>query len=258
MQSLEGEVDYVKAILRVLAVVSAVAGMLLLGAGTVSAHGGGATTCSGGAVAPGSYSSLKITGDCAIPTGAVTVRGNLEIEENASLDAHFDAATLIVHGNVYVERNAALTLGCLASGCDTTNNRVDGNVDADKALSLIFHHNTIGGNISFHEGGGGVSCAPTQAFPFGVFSDFEDNHIGGSLSVTHLRSCWLGIIRDHVRGNVLVAHNVMKDTDANEVTTNVIGGNLACFHNTPDAQFGDAAPIPNVVGGHKLGECAAL
>lgn len=61
-----------------------------------------------------------------------------------------------------------------------------------------------------------------------------------------------------MRGNVLVVHNVMADLDANEVTTNVIGGNLACFHNSPPAQFGDAAPIPNMVKGHKLGECSKL
>ncbi|HEX6800251.1 MAG TPA: hypothetical protein VF116_21235 [Ktedonobacterales bacterium] len=188
----------------------------------------------------------------------VTVQGDLVIARNAALDAHFDAAILTIQGNVHVGKNAAFVLGCLESGCDTTNNRVDGNVVATGALALIFHHNTIGGNISMHQGGGGVSCAPTNLFPFGVFSDFEDNLIGGNLVVTQLHSCWLGIIRDSVRGNVVLVHSVMADGDANEVTTNVIGGNLACFQNTPNAQFGDAAPIPNVVSGNKLGECAKL
>lgn len=113
---------------------------------------------------------------------------------------------------------------CLESGCSSTNDHVGANVVATGALAVIFHHNTIGGN----------------------------------LIVTQVRSCSMGIIRNHVRGNVLVIHNVMDDPDANEVTTNVVGGNLACFHNSPPAQFGDAAPIPNVVGGHKLGECARL
>jgi hypothetical protein len=242
-------------------VLSAVVGLLLVGAGTVRAHGANGAnraTCTGGAVAPGVYSSLTITGLCAVPSGTVTVQGNLVIAQNAGLDAHFDAATLIVQGNVHVEKNGALLLGCLSSGCKTTNNRVDGNVVATGALALIFHHNIIGGNISVHQGGGGASCTPTNAFPFGVFSDFEDNTVGGNLVVTQLRSCWLGIIRDTVQGNVILVHSVMADPDANEVTTNVIGGNLACFHNSPPAQFGDAAPIPNVVNGHKLGECAAL
>lgn len=247
-----------KGLLRTLTVLSAVAGLLLVGVGTASAHGSSRATCTGGAVAPGTYSSLTVRGMCAVPAGTVTVLGNLEIKQNAALDAHFDAATLIVQGNVHVEKNAVLLLGCLESGCSSTNNRVDGNVIANGALALIFHHNTIGGSIVDHKGGGGATCTPTNAFPFGVFSDFEDNQIGGNLAVIQLHSCWLGIIRNTVRGNVLVIHNVMADPDANEVTTNVIGGNLACFHNSPPAQFGDAAPVPNVVKGHKLGECAKL
>lgn len=252
-----------KALSRTLIGLAAVAGMLLLSIGTASAHGltprdAGRATCSGGAVAPGTYSSLTITGVCAVPSGTVTVQGNLVIAQNAGLDAHFDAATLVVQGNVHVEKNAFLLLGCLESGCSSTNNSVAGNVVATGALALIFHHNSIGGNISVHQGGGGVSCAPTSAFPFGVFSDFEDNQIGGNLVVTQLSSCWLGIFRNSVQGNVVLVHSDMADPDANEVTTNVIGGNLACFQNTPAAQFGDAAPIPNVVGGNKLGECANL
>jgi hypothetical protein len=244
-------------------VLSGVAGLLLVGIGTAGARGlathtDGSGTCTGGAVAPGTYSSLTISGMCAIPSGTVIVQHNLSIEQNAALDAHFDAATLIVRGNVRVQKNAVLLLGCLSSGCDTTNNRVNGNVVASGALALIFHHNTIGGNIVDRNGGGGVTCTPTNLFPFGVFSDFEDNTIGGNLIVGQLGSCWMGIIRDTVSGNVLVLHNVMADPDANEVTTNVIGGNLICFHNSPPAQFGDAAPIPNVVKGNKLGECAKL
>ena len=253
-----------KSFLRALTVLSAVAGLLLVAAGTASAHGlgdhsGKAATCTGGVVAPGTYKSLTIRGLCAIPSGTVTVQHNLEIEQNAALDAHFDAATLIVRGNVHVEKNAVFVLGCLESGCSTTNNRVGGNVVANGALALIFHHNVIGGNISVHKGGGGVNCNPNpllQGSP--VFSDFEDNHIGGNLVVTQLRSCWLGIIRDTVGRNVLVIHNVMADPDANEVVTNVIGGNLACFHNDPHAQAGDSQGAPNMVKGHKLGECAAL
>ena len=66
------------------------------------------------------------------------------------------------------------------------------------------------------------------------------------------------MFRLHVGGSVTVTGNRMGDPDGNEITTNTIRGNLACFNNTPHAQFGDAAPIPNVVGGKKLGECATL
>jgi hypothetical protein len=50
----------------------------------------------------------------------------------------------------------------------------------------------------------------------------------------------------------------MADPDANEIVTNVIGGNLACVHNNPAAQEGDSQGAPNVVAGRKLGECSTL
>lgn len=250
-----------KALLRVLAALAACVGLLFATAGGVSAHGltnqsGGNATCSGGVVAPGVYGSLTITGLCAIQ-GTVTVQRNLVIRPGAALDAH--EGTLIVWGNAHVERNAIFALGCLESGCDSTNDHVGGNVISNGALAVIFHHNTIGGNVEVHGGGGGVNCDPNavlQGSP--LFTDFEDNQIDGNLAVTQLRSCWMGVIRNTVHGNTLIAHNVMADPDANEIVTNVIGGNLACFHNNPAAQEGDSAGAPNVVAGHKLGECSTL
>lgn len=250
-----------KALLRVLVALAACACLLLATAGAASAHGlsnqsGGGATCAGGVVAPGWYASLTITGFCAIQ-GDVTVGGNVVIRPNAALDAH--EGTLIVHGNVRVERNAILALGCLESGCDSTNDRVGGNLISTGALAVIAHHNTIGGNVEVHGGGGGVNCAPNallQGSP--LFTDFEDNQIGGNLAVTQLHSCWMGIIRNTVHGNVHVSQNVMADPDANEIVTNMIGRNLVCVHNSPAAQEGDSEGSPNIVGGHKLGECATL
>lgn len=68
------EVEEVKTLLvRTLAALAMVAGVLLVGVGTASAHGladsrGATAACSGGVVAPGTYSSLTITGMCAVPT----------------------------------------------------------------------------------------------------------------------------------------------------------------------------------------------
>lgn len=248
-----------KALRRTLTALAACACLLLATTGVASAHGltsEGGATCSGGAVAPGVYSSLTITGACFIE-GAVTVEGNLTIAPNAALDAH--DGTLIVRGNAIVQRNALFALGCLESGCSSTNDRVGGNVLVNGALAVIFHHNTIGGNVQVHGGGGGVNCDPNAMLGGSpLFTDFEDNQVGGNLAVTQLRSCWMGVIRNAVRGNVHIAQNVMADPDANEIVTNVIGGNLSCVHNSPAAQEGDSAGQPNVVGGRKLGECAAL
>lgn len=238
---------------------------MLIGVGTASAHGMATTshsdkaTCKSGDVAPGTYKSLTIKGVCSISAGKVTVRGKLEIEKNAAFFVFSDAATLVVKGNVSVEDGGLFVLGCLESGCSTTHDRINGNIRADEPLALIFHHNTINGNISLRGGGGGLNCNPSpllQGSP--VFSDFEDNDLDGNVSVSGLRSCWFGFIRNRVAGNVSLHNNSFADPDANEVVTNFVHGNLACFDNNPHAQIGDSAGAPNVVRGHASGECKAI
>ena len=103
-----------------------------------------------------------------------------------------------------------------------------------------------------------MNCASTLFFGGPYFSTIEDSSVGGNIRIQAIHSCWFGMFRLQVGGNVKVTGNRMADPDGNEITTNTIGGNLACFNNSPKAQFGDAAPIPNIVGGKKLGECATL
>lgn len=253
-----------KVLLRLLVGVAALSGVLL---GTGTAHAASARagmsskgTCSGGAIAPGTYTSLKVTGFCAIPVGTVRVRGTLTITENAALDASIPTGTLIVFGGVSVEHGGAFVLGCSpAFGCaTTTNDSINGGVRADRPLALIFHSNTIRGHVSLQGGGGGVNCDFNPLFQGPVFSDFEDNQIFGGATVSGLQSCWFGFIRNDVRGTVSLDNNSFADPDAMEVTTNTIRGSLACFNNSPAAQFGDSGGTPNTVTGKKLGECAAL
>ena len=88
-----------------------------------------------------------------------------------------------------------------------------------------------------------------------VYTDFEDNSIGGNLTVAGLNSCWLGTIRNQIRGSAVFAHNNMGDPDAMELDNNVVQRNMACFDNVPAVQFGDGGSAPNLVGGRGLGEC---
>ena len=104
-------------------------------------------------------------------------------------------------------------------------------------------------------GGAGVSC-PTP--PTSNFSAVEDDTVFGSVSIQGLTSCWLGVIRNRVNGNVVISNNRMADPDANEVVSNTIFGNLSCFNNRPHAQIGDSGGSLNTVTGSKLGECATL
>lgn len=221
-------------------------------------------TCTGGAIGPGSYPSITIAGDCTIPAGTVTVRGNPTVESGRSLNAVSPAATVSISGRVLVKKDAIFVLGCSPSfPCmSVTNDRVGGGVVADHPLAVILHGNTIKGGISMWGGGGGVGCAPNASLtavlgmgPIPAFSSFENNRIDGGVSVSCYQSCWLGFIRNVSHGSVTFRNNILADPDAVEIATNTVHGNLRCSGNS--AALLDLGP-PNVVSGRKLGQCAAL
>ena len=144
----------------------------------------------------------------------------------------------------------------------TAQNRVLGNVQASHALGVIIHASTIAGSISVIGGGGGGGSACSPPFP-GIFaaagtppfSDSEDNTIGGNLTITGLRTCWLGALRNSVRGNVFIAGNTMTEPYADVIVNNVVHGSIACFGNSPAVQYGKSVRNPNQVHGHAFGEC---
>jgi len=201
-------------------------------------------------------------------------------------------ATVIVRGNVFVGWGSVLFLGCSpVFACPTavTHDRIDGNLTGRGALGVVVHSTHIGGNFSLIGGGGGVVggvatgvCAgsfattpPTPApvpplwasdpslangegpgLPIPVYSDSEDNWVGGNMAVIGLRTCWFGALRNHVGGNAFFVGNQFGSPDAPEVISNAtIDGNLACFANDPAVQFGDSGGTSNVVRGHAFGEC---
>ena len=136
-----------------------------------------------------------------------------------------------------------------------------GSVSAWHALAVLLHASTIYGGVASQGGGGGVTCAVPKTGIFHllkspVFSDAEDNNVGGSLSFVGLRTCWLGALRNYVHGSVVAVGNKMADPDASEFLANVIRGNIACFANSPAVQYGDSMSSPNKVRGNAFGECA--
>lgn len=261
--------------LAAIATVAAVALGALAAAPVAASSRAVSLTCSGtftspGMIAPGTYWSIKVTGFCLGPTGGtVIVKDDVTVAKGATLYANHPAfgpvpegdATFVIKGNVSVGKGATLLLGCEpAVGCvNTTFDTVGGSVDADGALGVILHSDIIGHNVNYYGGGGGVNCTPGQgAFAFGVYSDAEDNVIGGNLHVSYLKSCWFGEFRNIVMGNDTVDHNTFADEDATEIQTNTVLGNLSCFRNDPVAQQGDSGGSPNIVVGKATGECAAL
>jgi len=233
--------------------------------GWTAAEAAGPTTCTGGVIAPGTYTSLLITGACSIPTGLVTVTKSVEIAPNASLNAAMTSGgTLVVGGSIEVERKAILLLGCnFEVGCTetATSDVVTGSIVADDALSVILHANSIGGNVRISGGGGGVTCAPNAALdaillgPAPAYDDVSRNTIGGDVTVADVDSCWLGVIGNTVTEDVTVRDNEFADSDAPDIVSNLIGKNLACSANVP---VPDNDGYANTVTGLKLGQCVGL
>jgi hypothetical protein len=228
--------------------------------------------CSGGSVAAGTYHTLTITGVCSIDSGNVHVWDNLTVKSGGALLAAFGGSDVTVGQNVVVRAKGILVLGCepLAFTCLndpdqqvgtlSTNNRIGGSLIAVNALMVLAHNNHITGSVTQSGGGGGANCSNFPLGPNGppAYSTYEDNFIGAGASVVGVHTCWLGFIRNNVRGNVVYSSNILADPDANEVVTNTIKGNLICTGNNPAAQIGDSGGSPNIVKGRAFGQCRTL
>jgi hypothetical protein len=246
-------------------------------AGSALAGKPGAGTCSGGNVS-GTYSGFTVTGNCSIPDGAsLTVNGNLTIADGGSLNA-ISLSTVHVTGNVKVGKGATLGLGCnfFANGptCrawgapNLRNYWVEGNIDANKPLTMYLDFVVVDGNVVSNGGGPGTS----QFLNFVV----KDNAIHGNLIIHGWQGGWWGVIRNDIGGNADLSNNASVvtetgpgvDTDASEVqgsgppfpsVPQTIHGNLICHGNTPAAHInaGDGG-VANIVEGNAIGECSGL
>ena len=252
-------------------------------AGAATAHPSSAYNCSGGNIPPGTYTSIDVTGVCYMPAGNIFVEKNLVVKAGALLDAVTPGdppahplvpARVLVGGNVAVGHGAVLLLGCSPNiSCPTgvTYDRVSGNLTAESALGVVIHSTAFGGSVSLLGGGGGTgTCTsipplwledPSLAngegpgHPVPVYSDSEDNTMGHGLTIAGLKSCWVGALRNQVRGNAIFIKNKMGDPDALEMENNLVTRNLICFGNDPAIQFGDGAAAPNIVSKAALGQC---
>jgi hypothetical protein len=231
-----------------------------------------ATTCAGGSIPAGTYSSLKVTGVCAVDQGVVKVRHSVTVEPNASLFAAFgNGPQLAVGGNLWVGRNAVLVLGCepeqftcindpdQSVGTFSSKGTIYGSLTAIHPLAVIMHNAYVGNNLRIHEGGGGYNCDPQDAlFGSPAYATVEDTSVSGNVSIDKMRTCWLGFFRTSVGGWVKYQKNSTADPDGNEVDTNTVRGNLVCAGNDPAPQAGDSGGFPNTVFGRATGQCASL
>ena len=248
--------------------VGATAGFVMLvglAAAGPASGGTGTTTCFGGSIGSGTFGNIVIAGECSFESGNATTK-NITVAPGGSLYAVDGNSNLTVNGNVVVNTGGVLILGCEpeAFSCfddeeATTNDVIHGNLDAHAALAVIAHANTITGNLTLNNGGGGYNC-DNQIFggESPAYAAFEDNTIGGNATLTGWTSCWLGFFRNTVRHNVTFNNNSTADPDGNEVATNTIGGNLSCSGNSPAPQIGDSGGALNSVFGKTTGQCVGL
>jgi hypothetical protein len=244
--------------------IGVVATLVITGATSASAASNG--TCSGGTVAAGSYESLTITGFCTLDGGNVTVRLNLKVASTGLFNALFGESTLTVGGNLIVEPGGVLALGCdpeelacFDNAAATSNHAVGRNLVVDHGLLVVVHDNHIGGNVRQVGGGAGFGCS--AVFPNGPpdYTDYANNVIGGSASVSGLRTCWDGFSHNVVAGDVNHTDNQTAIDDGNLIDGNHIAGSLRCFDDTPAPHLSDGpTPIMNVVAGAAQGQCAAI
>jgi hypothetical protein len=247
--------------------------------GSALAAGRGADTCSNGTMEPGTYGDFIVTGTCTIAYGAnVQIIGNLTVAPGASLDDHgaeaWLAAQIHVTGNIHVGKGAVLGLGWNAPEGTLGPDTVGGSIVANQPLALQIGSVTIGGNLVSN--GGGVlstSAADFRNFPI------KDNVIHGNPVIQGWTGGWIGVIRNTIDRNAIIANNRSYSSDlgpgTDEDSTEVmgtdatafdgpvipqtIGGNLICHGNLPAAHVNPLdAGAPSVVLGKAIGECAGL
>jgi hypothetical protein len=246
---------------RILGVV-ALAGALTLSASPAFAAGGGSYTCWGGDIPTGTYNNIVVAGWCSVPTDAeITVTGNITVNPGAVLDAQSSPATVTVGRNVTAGAGSMLGLGCQppalthnsAHPCSTdaaghTTITVGGNVTATDAYLVMLNGIDVAGNVTES---GGVSDLPWS---------IKNNQIQGNVTVSGLQPEWLGLLFNHIGGNVTLTDIALSDPDPGApgvyVAFNTIGRNLTCSGLTVLGVPG-VAVYGNTIGKNAVGQCAA-
>lgn len=276
--------------------------LALASVGAAAATAAGPYVCSGAFKTPGVLKGtypdgVVVKGVCAVKSGKAHVIGTLTVSKGGALAAAYGLhhSSLTVTGNVVVDSGGFVILGCKAnpdgSGIPCLDDHakvpklrshtvVTGNVISNAPVGILIHNTAIAGQFKETGGGGGLSCNPPKSGVFAaiqspVYSDIEDSSIGKNVAISGMKSCWLGLARDKVGGNVTIKNNAMGDPDAIEILATHIKKNLSCSgnsHPTPTAPGAQPvwdstetsmtpgviyprAPEPNTVGGKRSGQC---
>lgn len=263
-------------------------GLAFAGASAGAHTAAGPHKCSGSMKKPGVLKGtykhgVIVKGFCAVNHGPAHVIGTLTVTKGATLGAFFGMhhSRLKVSGDLVVDKGGTVFLGCKATPEDacaddpnpsaptlSSHDRITGSLIEYRARGVVAHNDAIGKNITETGGGGHLSCRGNAPF-----SDYEDSTIGGNVTITGVKTCWIGLARDKVSGSTKVNKNDLADPDGIEILANKISGNLTCKHNThPSGMPPDTKPVwdsseagypglyprvwePNKVGGKRAGQC---
>ncbi len=226
------------------------------------------TTCTGSLEHPGvlsgTYSgNVTIDGVCAVDDGPATVDGELTVLPGGGLNAAYSGEPILtVTGNVNIGSDAAAVLGCELYGIECFDDagatgivRLGANLNAKGALGVVMHKGTVHGNVKQSGGGGGLNCENPgpglyRTIGFPVYTDYEDSTVEGTLKVTGMRSCFLGMFRTHVLGNATLTNDLLAEPEKVNLAHDVFSRNLSC---SKDSKFFFDS---DTVLGKAKGECA--
>ena len=253
-------------------------------------------TCTGGdfqtgtftPIPSGTYANITVAGACQpAPNAVITVLGDVNVAPDAVLNAQSSPSTITVEHDVTAGPGSFLGLGCLpnptptsmtghpcvdANGNPTTSNStitVDGNVTAWLANAVLLNGITVNRNVTLI-GSEGTATATERAtaIPWAI----KTNTIGGNLVISDMTPIWLGVIVNHVDGNVFLFNihitdglptnppTPPADVDATPtifVASNTIERNLGCWALGPYLSGGFPGEV-NTVSGQSFGQCVNL
>jgi hypothetical protein len=237
-----------------------------------------AYTCTGGDftsnppnlvnIPSGIYASITVKGACSVGAGeTIRVLGNVSVASGGVLDAQSAPSTITVGQNVTAGPGSLLGLGCLPDPTATSTTghpctidptesshiTVYGNVSAWDADTVLLNGITVKRNVTLIGGGG--------ATPWSI----KTNTIRGSLIVRDVTPNWIGVLVNKIGGNVILTniHITAGLPPESEpmptiyIASNTVGWNLICWGLGPYVSGGFPGEV-NVVGGHKVGQCADL